>query len=146
MPKFNFVLLYVSDPLASAAFYSKLLGHPPVDATPDFAKLPLSTDVMLGLWRRRDVMPRPVALPGGSEIALVVADAEAVRATYQEWVRQRLGIVQPPTEMDFGHTFVALDPDGNRIRVYAPGDVQARRSPAARSSSTAGRSASIAPA
>jgi hypothetical protein len=26
-PKFNFVLLYVSDPLASATFYSKLLGH-----------------------------------------------------------------------------------------------------------------------
>jgi hypothetical protein len=24
--------------------------------------------------------------------------------------------------MDFGHTFVALDPDGNRLRVFAPED------------------------
>lgn len=120
MPKFNFVLLYVSDPLASAAFYSKLLGCPPAEASPTFAMLPLSGDVMLGLWLRKDVMPRPVASPGGSEIALVVADANAVRATHHEWVHHRLGIVQPPTEMDFGHTFVALDPDGNRIRVYAP--------------------------
>ncbi len=45
MPKFNFVLLYASDPMASAAFYSKLLGCPPVEASPTFAMLPLSGDV-----------------------------------------------------------------------------------------------------
>jgi hypothetical protein len=28
--------------------------------------------------------------------------------------------VQPPTDMDFGRTFVALDPDGDRLRVFAP--------------------------
>lgn len=120
MPKFNFVLLYVTDPLASAEFYSKLLGRPPVEAASTFATLKLHDDVMLGLWLRRDVMPRPVASPGGSEIAFAVADADEVRATHRRWVEQRLGIVQPPTEMDFGHTFVALDPDGNRIRVFAP--------------------------
>ena len=32
-----------------------------------------------------------------------------------------LPIVQKPTAMDFGHTFVALDPDGHRLRVFAPG-------------------------
>ena len=26
-----------------------------------------------------------------------------------------------PTAMDFGFTFVALDPDGHRLRVFAPG-------------------------
>jgi hypothetical protein len=25
-----------------------------------------------------------------------------------------------PTKMDFGTTFVALDPDGHRLRVFAP--------------------------
>lgn len=119
MPKFNFVLLYVTDPLASADFYSKLLGRPPVEASSTFAMINLHDDVMLGLWLRKDVQPRPIASPGGSEIAFVVADADEVRATHRRWTEQRLGIVQPPTEMDFGHTFVALDPDGNRLRVFA---------------------------
>jgi hypothetical protein len=28
-------------------------------------------------------------------------------------------MAQTPTEMDFGTTFVALDPDGHRLRVFA---------------------------
>jgi predicted enzyme related to lactoylglutathione lyase len=27
-------------------------------------------------------------------------------------------VAQKPTDMDFGRTFVVLDPDGHRIRVY----------------------------
>jgi hypothetical protein len=30
-------------------------------------------------------------------------------------------ILQPPTEMDFGRTFTAADPDGHRLRVFKPG-------------------------
>jgi predicted enzyme related to lactoylglutathione lyase len=29
-------------------------------------------------------------------------------------------IVQPPTRMEFGYTCTALDPDGHRLRVFAP--------------------------
>ena len=32
-----------------------------------------------------------------------------------------LAIAQAPATLDFGHTFVALDPDGHRLRVFAPG-------------------------
>lgn len=28
-------------------------------------------------------------------------------------------IALPPTELDFGRSFVAVDPDGHRLRVYA---------------------------
>jgi len=28
-------------------------------------------------------------------------------------------VAQKPVDMDFGHTFVALDPDGHRLRVFA---------------------------
>lgn len=31
-----------------------------------------------------------------------------------------LSIAQAPVAMDFGMTFVALDPDGHRLRVFAP--------------------------
>jgi catechol 2,3-dioxygenase-like lactoylglutathione lyase family enzyme len=120
MTNFSFVLLYVADPVASAAFYEGLLGKPPIDVAPTFAMLPLNDQVRLGLWLRGDVAPSATAAPGGNEIAFTVADAGAVHATYSAWRERGLQIAQEPTAMDFGHTFVALDPDGHRLRVFAP--------------------------
>jgi hypothetical protein len=75
---------------------------------------------MLGLWQRDNVAPPVSAEAGGSEIALTVADEKAVRATYETWKARDVRIAQPPTAMAFGHTFVALDPDGHRLRIFAP--------------------------
>ena len=119
MSKFSFVLLYVDDPTSSAAFYADLLGTPPVESSPGFAMLPLNSDVMLGLWQRRTVEPVASA-PGGGEVAFTVADAAEVERTHADWKGRGLPIAQKPTAMDFGHTFVALDPDGHRLRVFAP--------------------------
>jgi catechol 2,3-dioxygenase-like lactoylglutathione lyase family enzyme len=121
MPQFGFILLYVENPPASAAFYADLLGHPPLEVSPTFAMIPLREGVMLGLWSRATVAPAASALPGGAEVAFVAADAEAVRATFSDWRGRGLAIAQEPTAMDFGVTFVALDPDGHRLRVFAPG-------------------------
>jgi catechol 2,3-dioxygenase-like lactoylglutathione lyase family enzyme len=119
MSKFSFVLLYVDNPPASATFYADLLGMPPVETSPTFAMLPLGGEVMLGLWSRRTVEPVATA-PGGGEVAFSVADAAAVERTHADWKKRGLPIAQAPTAMDFGHTFVALDPDGHRLRVFAP--------------------------
>jgi catechol 2,3-dioxygenase-like lactoylglutathione lyase family enzyme len=119
MSKFSFVLLYVDNPSASATFYADLLGTPPVETSPTFAMLPLGGEVMLGLWSRRTVEPVATA-PGGGEVAFTVADAAAVERTHDDWKKRGLPIAQAPTPMDFGHTFVALDPDGHRLRVFAP--------------------------
>jgi predicted enzyme related to lactoylglutathione lyase len=117
----NFLLLYVDSPSASAAFYSQLLGQAPVEASPTFAMFALSSGVMLGLWSKHTVEPAAPAHFGGSELAFTVDDANAVRDKHAEWVARGLPIAQAPTEVDFGHTFVALDPDGHRLRVFAPG-------------------------
>jgi catechol 2,3-dioxygenase-like lactoylglutathione lyase family enzyme len=117
--KFSFVLLYVDSPPISATFYADLLGTPPVETSPTFAMLPLNSEVMLGLWSRRTVEPVASA-PGGGEIAFTVADEANVESTHADWKKRGLPIVQAPTAMDFGHTFVALDPDGHRLRVFAP--------------------------
>jgi catechol 2,3-dioxygenase-like lactoylglutathione lyase family enzyme len=117
----NFVILYVKDPSASTAFYADVLGRPPVEASPTFAMFALSSGVMLGLWSRANVAPAAVAAAGGTELGITVADADAVRATHADWSRRKLPIAQAPTAMDFGYTFVALDPDGHRLRVFAPG-------------------------
>jgi len=119
MGKFSFVLLYVENPPASASFYADLLGTPPAETSPTFAMLPLDGEVMLGLWARRSVEPVATA-PGGGEVAFTVADAAAVARTHADWKERGLPIAQAPTAMDFGHTFVALDPDGHRLRVFAP--------------------------
>ena len=120
MPDFNFVVLYVENPPASAAFYVDLLGRPSIDSSPTFAMLPLSDGVMLGLWSRKAVEPAAVAPAGASEVAFTVADTAAVKATFADWKERGLKIIQEPVQMDFGHTFVATDPDGHRLRVFVP--------------------------
>jgi catechol 2,3-dioxygenase-like lactoylglutathione lyase family enzyme len=120
MPDFSFVLLYVDNPPKSAAFYAKLIGSEPVETSPTFAMLPLRPGVMLGLWSRHSVEPAAGGAIGGNEIAFMVENAAAVTATHADWTGRGLAIALEPTNMDFGRTFVALDPDGHRLRVFAP--------------------------
>lgn len=115
----DFILLYVRHPAESAAFYAELLGRAPVEASPTFAMFVLESGMKLGLWGAAGVEPAATA-PGGMELAFSVADDAAVRARHEAWSRQGLRIVQPPTALDFGFTFTALDPDGHRLRVFAP--------------------------
>ena len=120
MPDFTFLLLHVADHAASAAFYNDLLGLPIIEQKDGFAMLPLRDGVMLGLWARDTVEPASSGQTGASEIALAVADPAIVEATHADWTRRGLTIIQPPATMSFGRTFVALDPDGHRLRVFAP--------------------------
>jgi len=115
----NFILLYVESPKTSEAFYAEILGRPAADSSPTFVMFAMTSGVMLGLWKRDGVAPAASA-PGGAEIAFAVPNAEAVDAQCADWRGRGLPIVQSPTDMDFGRTFVALDPDGHRLRVFAP--------------------------
>ena len=116
----NFTILYVKSPADSVAFYAGLLGRAPVEASPTFAMFALESGAMLGLWAAHTVLP-PATVPGGSEVAFAVDSDEKVRALHADWSAKGLAMLQPPTQMDFGFTFVALDPDGHRLRVFAPG-------------------------
>jgi predicted enzyme related to lactoylglutathione lyase len=120
MPEFSFLLLHVEDYAASATFYNELLGIPIIEQKPGFAMLPLRDGVMLGLWSRETVEPESTGQSGGNEVAFAVADAAAVEATHAAWQQRGVAIIQAPTQMSFGTTFVALDPDGHRLRVFAP--------------------------
>ncbi|HZR74804.1 VOC family protein [Bradyrhizobium sp.] len=120
MTDFNLVVLYVKDSAASSSFYKDLLDRPIAQSSPKFAMLPLGKDAMLGLWQRDAVEPRIGNETGGTEVVFTAANADAVRATHDAWKARGLKIAQEPTAMNFGHTFVALDPDGHRLRVLAP--------------------------
>lgn len=116
----NFIILYVENPEKSAAFYTELLGQPPVESSPNFAMFAPTGGVMFGLWGRHDVEPRALAAGGGTELGFTLESRAAVTARHADWSGRGLTIAQAPCELDFGFTFVALDPDGHRLRVFAP--------------------------
>ncbi len=115
----NFFMLYVEAPEASARFYADLFAVAPVEVSPTFALFILEAGFKFGLWARHGVEPAPRDPGCSGEVVFMLADASAVDATFQSWSRKGLSILQQPVAMDFGYTFVALDPDGHRLRVYA---------------------------
>jgi predicted enzyme related to lactoylglutathione lyase len=116
----HFVLFYVENPTASANFYRKLIEREPVDASPTFVMFALREGLMLGLWARAGVSPPDHAPAGGGDLSFPADDYAEVDATHARWKGLGVSILQPPTDMDFGRTFVALDPDGHRLRVFSP--------------------------
>jgi catechol 2,3-dioxygenase-like lactoylglutathione lyase family enzyme len=115
----NFVILYVDNPPNSAAFYQQLLGRPPVESSPTFALFVLD-GFKLGLWSRHTVEPAVQGSGGGNELCVAVDGKQRVDDLYADWGKRRLTVAQAPVDMDFGYTFVVLDPDRHRLRVFAP--------------------------
>ncbi len=121
MPTPSLTILYVDSPQASATFYERLLGTTPVEASATFAMFVFPSGLRLGLWSRHTVEPAATAAGGGGELTFTVESVDQVDATRTQWQEMGLPILQEPTVMDFGRTFVALDPDGHRLRVFCPG-------------------------
>jgi catechol 2,3-dioxygenase-like lactoylglutathione lyase family enzyme len=120
MSNVSFIILYVKNAARSEAFYAELLGRPALESSPTFVMFSAAPGVTLGLWGREGAVPAATE-PGGGEVAFAVEARADVDARHVEWVARGLTVAQPPLAMDFGYTFVALDPDGHRLRVFAPG-------------------------
>ncbi|MBV1774289.1 VOC family protein [Burkholderiaceae bacterium DAT-1] len=117
----SYTLLYVDNPLSSADFYRGLLGIEPVECSPGFALFVLENGHKLGMWTVSHVEPAANQKGGGGELCFTVESDAEVDAQFARWTAAGLTMAQTPTQMDFGYTFVALDPDGHRLRVFAPG-------------------------
>ena len=116
----NLIILYVKDPAESAAFYRNILSREPAVEAPNFVAFPLDGGFTLGLWRRSSVEPQPSAVGNRGEVAFMVDGENAVARHYEDWRGRGLPFAQDLTELDFGPTFVVLDPDGHRLRVCEP--------------------------
>jgi len=114
-PQVGFLLFFVENPTTSALFYEKILNLQPVQQSPTFVLFALKNGVMLAFWSRYTAEPTVTAVPGAMEISFSDEDIDGI---YVEWLKLGVRIAQVPTEMDFGRTFVGLDPDGHRIRIY----------------------------
>ncbi len=113
-PRLGFALLFVTNPQASSLFYQKLFCVKPIEESPTFVMFAMENGVMLGLWSKYTAEPRVEATPGASELCFQVEDVDSL---YEEWGKLLVTVAQKPTDLDFGRTFVVLDPDGHRIRV-----------------------------
>ncbi|HYJ12263.1 MAG TPA: VOC family protein [Thermomicrobiales bacterium] len=116
----TYTILYVADVPRSVAFYRDLFGVEPVQDLPTFGMFVQSPGRAWGLWQREAVKPAVDAPAGGAEYCLPVESREEIDTLAASWRERGIPIVQEPTEMDFGYTFVALDPDGHRLRPMAP--------------------------
>jgi len=116
----NFIIIFVDNPENSALFYSRLLGKEPIEASSTFAMFALDSGLMLGLWSKHTAEPRPTVTGGGCELAISVESNTIVDKHYAQWTNWQVKIMQTPSHLDFGYTFLASDPDGHRIRVFCP--------------------------
>ncbi len=113
----NFVILFVKDPLISGDFYARLLNLEPTQESATFVMFTMPNGISLGLWSAVTAMPKVTGLPGASEIAFAEKEVDD---TYRKWRGLGISMAQEPTTDEAGRTFVALDPDGHRIRVFWP--------------------------
>jgi predicted enzyme related to lactoylglutathione lyase len=115
-------IVYVNDAPAAARFYGDLLGVSPSLETPEYITFSLGPGAELAVWSGQfdDLSPD---VPRTSEVCLAVNDGgpDEISAIFQQWQSKGVTILREPHDMGFGPTFLAADPDGNRIRV-APRD------------------------
>lgn len=119
MSNLNSVILYVADVGRSEAFYADVFDRKALESSPGFALFAAAPNVKLGLWRAEEVLPK-ASDAGGVEVCFNEDSEAAVDARHVAWTAKGVKIAQAPIRMDFGYTFVGLDPDGHRLRVFVP--------------------------
>ena len=116
----NLLLFYVRNPLESALFYEKIFSIKPVAAFPSYVAFTFENGLTFSLWSTQ----AQNFVSGGSghrsELSFMVKDEQMVRDLRKHWGEFGVSIEQDLHEAVFGLTFVALDPDGHRIRVCIP--------------------------
>lgn len=115
----NMFTVYANDVEKSTAFYADVFEKPVSHSMPGFALFTWETGWDFGIWGKNELEPKSDSIGGASEVGLPLADNDAVDSLYAQWKSKGISILQEPTQMGFGYTFTAADPDGNRLRLYA---------------------------
>lgn len=116
----NLLLFYVKNPMESAIFYEQIFKTKPVASYPTYVAFSFANGLTFSLWSTQ----AKNFISGGeghrSELAFMVTNEEQVRIIRDSWKELHVQFEQDLHEAAFGLTFVALDPDGHRIRVCIP--------------------------
>jgi len=116
----NLLLFYVENPQLSALFYEKIFSIKPIASFPTYVAFSFENGLTFSLWS----IQATNFVSGGSghrsELSFMVKDERTVYELHKRWKDLGIVIEQELQEAVFGLTFVALDPDGHRIRVCIP--------------------------
>ena len=113
----NYIVYYVDNPKKSSEFYAKLFEGEQNYTSDNYACVQLKNGLKLGFWSKNDVIPAPDGKPGSSELFVTVDDKESVERLFNLWKQHQIDILQAPSNMGFGYTFLGRCPAGNRLRV-----------------------------
>lgn len=116
----NLIIFYVKDPQKSAEFYEKIFEMKPVDSYPTWVTFTFNNGLCFGLWSTKAKDFLSEGNGHRSELSFMINNEQSVRDLYNKWIALGVTIEQKIHEAVFGVTFVALDPDGHRIRVCMP--------------------------
>jgi len=118
MVEMNAVTLYVQDLDASIAFYSQLLErevHPIAEGLVVFIQY---SESRLILRSKASVHPYSHGV-GGFELMFNAYTNSKVDAIFNKWKTDGVVICVPPAMTSYSYAFLALDPDGHRLKVYS---------------------------
>ena len=113
------IVLYVEDVQRSMAFYAKAFNCEPKLLSPTFAALDFASNVKITLKQADVLTPASAVKGGGSELSIPLTSREAFDALFENWQQQGIEFAQEPEGSVYGINFVAVDPDGHRIRVFS---------------------------
>ncbi|MEZ9858259.1 VOC family protein [Vibrio splendidus] len=112
-------VLYVTDIHRSMGFYAKAFDCEPKLLSPTFAVLDFADNVKITLKQSDVLTPASTIKGGGTELSMPLADKETLENIYNTWKEKGIQFEQTPEESVYGINFLAVDPDGHRIRVFA---------------------------
>ncbi len=119
----NVIVFYVENVAISSHFYQDLLGIKPREDSTTFHAFELSNGMHLALKARDTIVP-PVEnsqCHGHGELAFVLENKQQVDKLCAEWQAKEIDMIFLPNPVPFGYAFVAVDPDGNRLRAVSLG-------------------------
>lgn len=116
------LVLYVENLANSLDFYTRARNARVLESSPQFAMLESPDSGRFALWNRAAVVPPVDVTSGAMELVFMVDSPAMVDSLYSSWKAQGARVLQEPTALEFGYSFMVLDPDGHRLRVLA--DVQ----------------------
>lgn len=112
------IVLYVDNLAISSQFYQDLFGIKPEETSPTFHSFKLSNGMGLGLKAKHAVEPASDK-NGSGELAFTLDNRTEVDTLFVKWQEKGIDILASPSAVSYGYTFLAQDPDGNRLRVVS---------------------------
>jgi catechol-2,3-dioxygenase len=113
------IVLYAEKLALSSNFYRDLLGIMPEEHAPTFHEFKLSNGMSLALKAKHTVEPPTDKNNGNGELAFTVNDPKKVDELFAHWQAKEINIIHAPTSVPYGYTFLAQDPDANRLRIVS---------------------------